>query len=231
MRAFAIAIKDNKTSELGYSRLVESSIKVDNKFDITWFDATTPNTCKETMLSTGLRWNYPWEGEVADFASGLTKKAYPTKNKEARISCALSHYRLWQQCIKLDEPILILEHDAYFVNKIDFNPAVVNFTVLGINNPLGATRRAKVYYDAILSSINPYQLVPYVDEDRKVPQGLAGNSAYILKPKGAAHLIATAKEFGLWPNDALMCAQLITGLGVSRKFYTNIQGLESTTSC
>jgi len=34
----------------------------------------------------------------------------------------------------------------------------------------------------------------------------------------------------LWPNDAIMCKQLIRGLGVSRKFYTHIQNLKSTTT-
>ena len=75
-----------------------------------------------------------------------------------------------------------------------------------------------------------YQLVPYVDSDRQVPQGLAGNSAYIIKPTGANHLIGLVKEYGLWPNDAIMCRQLVTGLGVTKKFYTNTQKLKSTTT-
>lgn len=230
MKAYAIVVGGNKTSELGFSRLTESSERLGNDFTINRFDAITPNTCKEAMSESGLTWNYPWEGETLDFASGMRKKAYPTRVKEARISCALSHYRLWQTCVDRDETILVLEHDAHFVYKIDFDPADTKYDVLGINNPLGATRKARIYHHSILSSDSPYQRAPYVDDDRSIPQGLAGNSAYILKPRGAAKLIANAKEYGLWPNDALMCHQLMAGLGVTRKFYTHIQGLESTTT-
>jgi GR25 family glycosyltransferase involved in LPS biosynthesis len=230
MKSFAIIIKSSETSELGYSTLVESSKKVGNNFDINRFDAITPKTYKQAMLDFNISWNYPWRSEVLDFASGLKKKAYVTSNPENRIACAISHYALWKKCVELDEPILILEHDAFFIQKIDFNPKDVNFTILGINNPLGVTRLSKVYYDSILNNMNLYQLVPYVDSDRQVPQGLAGNSAYIIKPTGANHLIGLVKEYGLWPNDAIMCRQLVTGLGVTKKFYTNTQKLKSTTT-
>ena len=43
-------------------------------------------------------------------------------------------------------------------------------------------------------------------------------------------LIAAVEEYGLWPNDAIMCRQLIKKLGVTRKFYTLVQGLPSTTT-
>ena len=43
-------------------------------------------------------------------------------------------------------------------------------------------------------------------------------------------MLKLVKDFGLWPNDALMCRQLVKGLGVSRKFYTTTQKLRSTTT-
>ena len=63
-----------------------------------------------------------------------------------------------------------------------------------------------------------------------VPQGLACNSAYVIKPSGAKKMIELTKEHGMWPNDALMCKQLISTLGVTRNFYSTIQGLRSTTT-
>jgi len=70
--------------------------------------------------------------------------------------------------------------------------------------------------------------VPDIDEFN-VPQGLAGNSAYIIKPAGANNLLNAVKEHGLWPNDAIMCKQLIPRLGVTKEYYTRVQGLPSTT--
>lgn len=193
------------------------------------WNAITPDKVDWFINGAGIRWNYPWEGEVYDFATGLKKSAYPTKNPKARIACACSHYTMWHKCYKNDTTMLILEHDAYFTNKIDFDPEDTRAEIIGINNPLGATRRAKIYYDKITQNDQQFQLVPWVD-DLTVPQGLAGNSAYIIKPAGAKKLIALVEQYGLWPNDAIMCRQLVSKLGVTKKFYTNVQGLASTTS-
>ena len=229
MKAIAIVVAGNETSELGYSRLVESSKAVGNEFDIVKWDAVTPTSVNDFLKIASLTWNYPWDGEVYDFASGLKKSAYPTKNPKARIACACSHYALWTLCGYTKDPLLILEHDAYFINKIDFDPNDTKADIIGINNPLGATRRAKLYYDKILANDNPIQPVPWID-DMVVPQGLAGNSAYIIKPEGAKNMLKLVEHYGLWPNDAIMCRQLISKLGVTKKFYTNVQGLASTTS-
>ena len=54
-----------------------------------------------------IQWNYPWQGEMIDFASGLTKRAYVTVRPKARIAAALSHYTLWKkQDARGVEPIL-----------------------------------------------------------------------------------------------------------------------------
>ena len=229
MKAYAIVIRDNEVSQYGYSKLKDSSEQVGNQFEIEAFNAIVPDQVNKLLLEYGIRWNYPWEGQVIDFASGLKKSAYQTKNPKARIACALSHYTLWKKAIELDEPILILEHDAYFVKKIEFNPVYIKSDILGINNPLGCTRRAQQYYDAVVN-VNQFEtLVPWID-DKNIPQGLAGNSAYIIKPDGAKHMIKLVKEFGLWPNDAIMCRQLVPKLGVTTEFYTRCQNLRSTTT-
>ena len=229
MRAYAIVIKDNSTSEQGYSNLVDSYMEVNNEFPLKRFDAVTPATVDDILKNTNLKWNYPWQGEVIDFATGLTKRAYQTKNQKARIACALSHYLLWEQCVILDKPILIMEHDSIFIKKIDFVPEDTGYDIIGINNPLGCTRKSKVYHDKILEKPQKFQLAPYVDDDMKIPQGLAGNSAYVVKPDGAHDLIRLVVKHGLWPNDAIMCRQLID-VAVTRKFYTRVQGLPSTTT-
>lgn len=229
MKAYAIVIKDNSTSEQGYSNLVDSYMEVNNEFPLKRFDAVTPATVDDILKNTNLKWNYPWQGEVIDFATGLTKRAYQTKNQKARIACALSHYLLWEQCVMLDKPILIMEHDSIFIKKIDFVPEDTGYDIIGINNPLGCTRKSKVYHDKILEKPQKFQLAPYVDDDMKIPQGLAGNSAYVVKPDGAHDLIRLVVKHGLWPNDAIMCRQLID-VAVTRKFYTRVQGLPSTTT-
>lgn len=229
MKTYAIVIKDSEISEFGFNKLKSSSIKVKNNFEVNRFDAVVPKDVDKLLSTYGIKWNYPWTGEIVDFATGLVKRAYVTANPKARIACALSHYTLWQKASMLDEPILIMEHDAYFQNKIDFDPAECKGNIIGINNPLGCTRKANLYYESIISKQNKFQLAPYID-DQKIPQGLAGNSSYIINRKGALDLLTLVNEYGLWPNDALMCRQLLQGLYVTRKFYTHVQNLKSTTT-
>ena len=64
-----------------------------------------------------------------------------------------------------------------------------------------------------------------------MPQGLAGNSAYIIKPYFAEKLLNKLEQKGGWPNDAIMCKQFFKGeLKVVYPYYTTIQGVQSTTT-
>jgi GR25 family glycosyltransferase involved in LPS biosynthesis len=229
MKAYAITIRGNTVSEAGYEQLVESSKAVGNNFNINRFEAITPDYVDMTLEGQKIKWNYPWVGKEIDMASGLTKSAYKTKNPKARVACALSHYLLWKTCVNLSEPVLVLEHDAIFTQAVDFDINDAGFFIVGINNPLGATRKARDFYNTIVQNPKWIQPVPSID-NHDVPQGLAGNSAYILKPIGAQKMLDIVKQYGLWPNDALMCKQLLPRIGVTKKFYTTVQGLKSTTT-
>ena len=230
MITYAIVIDKNEVSFKGYDALIESSKKVSNDFTIDKFDGVTADMVNTVMVGNGVKWNYPWEGESIDFASGLVKRSYPTTYKERRMACFMSHYLLWHKCIKEDTPILILEHDAVFVHKLDYQFILDSkYDIIGINNPLMATRRAKKFFDLVKERSQEIQPIPDIDEFN-VPQGLAGNSAYIIKPAGAKNLLEAVQQFGAWPNDAIMCKQLIPNMGVTRRFYTKVQGLPSTTT-
>ena len=161
----------------------------------------------------------------------MIKSAYTTADPRKRISCFVSHWYLWQKCVKLNEMILILEHDSRFIKKLpaDSTFARADFDIIGINDPSMATRKSKLYHDMILERVDFFQPVPRIDEFN-IPQGLAGNSAYVIKPAGAKLMLELSQEYGMWPNDALMCYQLVPKLGVTRNFYTRIQGLRSTTT-
>jgi hypothetical protein len=229
MKAVCITIKDSKISENGYNRLVETSKQVGNDFDILKWNAITPDNVDYFMANAGLTWNYPWSGSYEDPATGLIKSAYNTVNQKARIACACSHYCLWSESVFKDITMLIMEHDAMFIKKLDFDPEDTSATIIGINSPLGATRKANLFHKIVQETKSKFQLVPIIDND-KIPQGLAGNSAYIIKPEGAKILLELVNKYGLWPNDAIMCRQLIPKLGVTKEYYTKVQGLRSTTS-
>jgi len=226
MRKFVIYVKDNETSERGREQLLLSTPD-----QIESFEAPAQEDVYHQLKELQLQWNYPWEGEEHDIGLGLVKRAYPTKVRESRISCALSHYYLWGMAYMTNEPIMILEHDAVFVNhKVPEDEILSSdYDIVGLNDPRGATRRSQLYHEKIQESDELITPVPTIDEPQ-VPQGLAGNSAYIIKPRGAKNVLHAAQDHGLWPNDALMCKQLIPNMGVTTQYYTKVQGLRSTTT-
>jgi GR25 family glycosyltransferase involved in LPS biosynthesis len=192
--------------------------------------ATNPDEVQALTGLLQLQWNYPWEGTVEDFHSGLTKTAYPTTIKERRIACALSHYQIWKQSAKLNESYIVMEHDCAW--QANFDPEIVinsKYNIVGLNSPLRATRKAKEFHDKVQASKGDIVDVPTID-DMKVPQGLAGNSCYYINPQGAKDLLNAVKTYGLWPNDAIMCKQLIPNMGVTKTYYSHVQGIRSTTT-
>ena len=233
MKAFVIAIPNHEVSQAAADKCIQSAINYENDFDIEKFTAITADNVEDKLREYKVKWNYPWEGEVVDFATGLTKKSYPTSKRAARVACGLSHYSLWSACAHGATPYRVLEHDAIFTGKLKYN--VINQSkklIISINNPMGATRKSREYVESVKDAIpDVYGVVtaPYIDE-RHVPQGLPGNSAYIIKPEGAKKMLQLVDEYGLWPNDALMCKQLIPNIGCTQKFYTRVQGVRSTTT-
>ena len=240
MKAKVIVVRDNKISEKAALNLLVSNTLVGNPFQIERFEAVTADTVDDELSNMEVRygmdyvrWNYPFLGSEFDSKTGLMKKAYPTVNPPARIACALSHFLLWVECVKTSEPVLILEHDAVFTNRLA--QGVIDSllahdrSAIGINSPYGATRLAAHFDGAVQQSIGDLVLAPFIDR-YDVPQGLAGNSAYLLTPKGAARLTSLVHIHGLWPNDAIMCRQLVPDLSVTTTYYTKVQGTESTTS-
>lgn len=232
MKAFVITLKDNEVSQSASQRCIESHCSVGNLFEIKTFAATTPDLVSAHLTTNNVKWNYPWDYKVNDFKTGLIKSPYKTTDRKKRIACALSHYRIWVMCAWFDEPYLVLEHDALFTQRLDDEAieSIINssYDIIGINDPRRATRRAALYHELIQKNDNEIQPAPTIDSFN-IPQGLAGNSAYIIKPEGAEKMIRLTEEHGLWPNDALMCKQLISTLGVTKKYYTRVQGTQSTT--
>ena len=230
MKSYVITIPNHHVSQNAANICITSSIKVENDFTVKKFNAVTPQQVKKVMKDFRVQWNYPWEGEIFDFKTGLKKKSYPTVNKEARIACALSHYTLWKESADNNETLLVMEHDAKFVKKLDVDEIEQSkYNIIGINNPLFATRKAQLFKQLVEGSSKSILPVPSIDSF-DVPQGLAGNSAYVIKPRGAKDMIKLVEDHGLWPNDALMCKQLVKSLAVTKTFYTEVQGTPSTTT-
>ena len=160
-------------------------------------------------------------------------KAYAANDPKRVIACALSHMKLWKWSADNNETIVVLEHDAVFTDKFDpqdylHDPA---WGVLGLNDPRGNTRKGQLFH-SIVSQNNGIRPVPDIDttQEPPLPMGIAGNSAYMIRPFAANQLIQKCEELGLWPNDAIMCKQFFPWLRVTYPYLTNTQPNVSSTT-
>lgn len=227
MKAYIIYQSNNKASV--DATLATEATLVSSDVELTRFEATTPENLHEHVNEhfPAIQYTYPPQGKtIIHEETGLKLSGYHTTDIAKKFACTISHARLWKKCVELDEDIMILEHDAYFTRpfyEFDWQGGI-----LGLNDPRGATRKAHIFY--YKSSAQPGVIdCPYVDNEN-VPQGLAGNSAYIIRPFAAKFLISKLKEYGVWPNDALMCNQICPWLKVVYPYYTKVQGNISTTT-
>ena len=244
--AFIISDINNRTSVAAVRRLVASIDDTGSDIQPAIFPATTPATLDRDLKRLNKSksdWTYPrhFGHKFHHKKTGMTLTGYRTDNIDKVIACAVSHMRIWYIVSIGTTPTVVLEHDAEFTRKFSFsffNTRNLNeIGILGLNDPRGATRRAAVYLQKILDVYKTAGLanvasisVPWVDNDEIAPQGLAGNSAYIITPKQATLLLEKVNEVGIWPNDALMCKQLFPQLKQAYPFFTRIQGVASTTT-
>jgi len=229
MKAYVIRINDNKTSETGTKNLIASSVAVNNPFEIKPFAAVTPDTVQQILQNEGVVWNWPHTGGSRCPHTNLRKHGYGGRDPKRRRSCGMSHYLLWKECVFLDQPILIFEHDAVFNTRLDPEPLIQSeYIVIGLNDPRGTTRKASTYHGIVENSKTDILPCPVID-NMEIPQGIAGNSAYMIKPVAARLLLAKVKQLGMWNNDAILCQQIIPNIGQTKTYYTKVQNLPSTT--
>ena len=177
MKAFVITLFNDKYSVQSAENTLKTARQMNDDLHIEMVRAVTPDKIKDNTYS------YPKEGETKTY-EGMTLVGYKAKDVGKKVACSLSHMHLWNKCVEMGEPIMILEHDAVFTRKFKLDKllnAIEDGDIVMINDPRGATRRGTVYHENIIrwdKGLNTIDGVNTADEN--VPDGLAGNSAYIL---------------------------------------------------
>ncbi|ENT7330839.1 glycosyltransferase family 25 protein [Campylobacter coli] len=159
-------------------KLFEKNPSLKNKLEFIFFKAIDAKNKEHLEFKDHFPWWASWvlgrelsDGEKAAFAS---------------------HYKLWQECVKLDEPIIILEDDVEFSDEF-------------LNNGVE-------YIDELLKSKYEYIRLCYLFDKKFYPlnenyilsfEKLAGTQGYVLKPSAANKFISKAK-FIYTPVDDYM---------------------------
>ena len=230
MKAFVITIYGNKYSETRANECMISGAK--HGVEVLKWHAVNKEAAEEVMRTNGMEWTWA-DNNTKDMIcteTGLKQFPYRANDLRAKIGCSMSHFLLWRHCVDLNEPLLILEHDAVFIH--DF-PHDVEFNgICQINDPNGATRKGGWWSQQMKQrgTIGVHEKTWVTTEkERLIPDGLAGNSAYMIKPWAAQELMDKFRKIGVWPNDAMMCKQLFPYLEEYYPFITKVNQTQSTT--
>ena len=221
IRAFVITLHEHGYSERMAQRCIDST-----DLPIERWKAVDRDMAFRVMKHHDLKWTWAKNNTAPDCCPISKLHQHPYGNLLAKIGCSMSHFELWKYCVEIDEPILILEHDAVFARQL---PDVEFKGICQINDPRGATPHGDWWHEQTKlkgPGVHRKSLVmPYGK-----PDGLAGNSAYLIKPWAAQELIDAFYFYGVWPNDATMCAQLFPYLQELYPYVTKvIQGQSTTT--
>lgn len=231
MKAYVITLEGNPYSEQAAERCINSARE--NGLTVEKFPAVAADSAERVMMENNLSWTWA-DGNTREMICPQTQLRhfpYRTRDFKAKIGCSMSHYLLWQRCINLGEPVLILEHDAVFVRAF---PVGIEFQgICQINDPSGATVRGSQWSRSMKqrggSGVFEKTWVR-AEHERDIPDGLAGNSAYLVKPWAARELVRAFQVFGVWPNDATICKQLFPYLEEYYPFITVVKQTQSTTT-
>lgn len=218
LTAYVITLMGHEYSEAVAERCINSGRDVGG-ISVDRFPAVSAECAVSAMQARGMRWTWGENG------AGLRHHPYAGR-LEPRLGCAMSHLLLWERCVERGEPLLILEHDAVFIRKLE---SFAFKAICQINDPAGATRRGQWWHEQMVArgpGVWPKTRLP---QNLAVPDGLAGNSAYVIQPHAAQTLIELCHVHGVWPNDALMCAQLVPDLEERYPFITRVEQSMSTT--
>ena len=220
MKNYIIRLKNNPISEKYSTECVEQAKKFN--IEVEYFDAIN-----------GM-----------DYEKHLTKlKIYPKynfkKGKPGVFGCFLSHYYLWQHCVKINEPLLILEHDGYFIRPLPDNILDKFTEVLKLDNLNPYSKNYNLALDT--NSVLPESFEKYFNESAKVSNKIntgnyiKGAYSYIIKPTAATKLLENIATNGFVPADQQIGDLLVdirvvvpTVARLHPEYFRNVKGLSTT---
>lgn len=192
IKAFIISLINNSQAQYTTRNLLHSINLTQSLLQPYIVPATTPETIDldiknnfnleyiKTLYDKAGKIRYTWPKTPVengiDFSTGIYKRAYAAADWRKVAACTISHMKMWQHCIDLNEPILILEHDAYFISKFEYakvamcgknenhlyygngrnkESSIGEWTggICGINDPRGATRKSGLFHLKLQNSI------------------------------------------------------------------------------
>ena len=173
-RKYVISLTDVPESVAGAKRCISSAKRYGEDRGMKIFPGIGKTESSAFFLERGLTFSStPEHEELFDIS--------------AEMGCFASHYLLWEKCVELDEPIMILEDDVEFCTSV---PPLRFKEVIHLGKP-SLSRNAKIMEavsDKYQEVYNPFDY-------------LSGTYAYGITPLAAQKLIDTAHKIVTRPAD------------------------------
>jgi GR25 family glycosyltransferase involved in LPS biosynthesis len=168
MKAFIITLSKIDSSHSTALKAKESLDKFGIKSEL--FEGSYGNETLDLFNEQG-RTCYPW-GVKGPTRLYSEEEKQSISNNPGVLGCFYSHYRLWEKCVELNEPIMIFEDDVLFTrgfSPVDWKDVLI--LVLGnpqksekympfLTHPEG-NPRAEDYYQASLPGTPGYAIKPH----------------------------------------------------------------------
>ncbi len=138
------------------------------------------------------------------FKRGIKICSIDNRDLFATLGCFSSHFLLWEKCLETNEPLIVLEDDAFFVNSIPDEIFSDTIDVCNLGRPSSCPSRfMREHMSAIRTPLGLHRLKYGC---------LRGAHAYFLKPTGAEKLVEMATKIGLQPADQFINSFCINSL-------------------
>lgn len=117
-------------------------------------------------------------------------KVTPVTKKLGQRGCWFSHFLLWNKCVELNEPIVVLEHDA--VIQRPWEPLEIDQSLIKLHRHYRKDPMSHKWNHAITGRWSP------------------STHAYCLTPDHASILIRAARSIGCYNADVFMGDKIIS---------------------
>lgn len=153
------------------------------------FEGSYGDKTREKYLSVNRRL-HPWTFKGPD--NPFTEEQRDAATSPGIMGCFDSHYRLWEKCIELNEPILIFEDDVMLSRP--YMPVEWD-DVLSV--AFSHAKKMLLYIEHLESSNGPAVAAPYGQSS------MPGNGGYAIKPHAAKILVEEYKNTFLPADNAI----------------------------
>ena len=158
------------------------------------FEGSYGNIIKDTYSKLN-RKHHPWTFKGPD--NPVSEEWKLEQSTPGVIGCFDSHYRLWEKCVELDEPIMIFEDDAQVIREympVEFDDV--------LSLVFSHEKKMRQYIHLLEDPAGIPQALPYK------PASMPGAAGYIIKPH-AAKIIVDEYHNSFLPADNAMNQHLV----------------------